>query len=80
LDEGDNVKKSKPDNPSPTPWDFSTWGFYCDSCERFFESNDLKPVLLEGGYISYEHKVCDGPARYIAYKFLNTRFPEGAEI
>lgn len=59
---------SAPRDPSPTPWDFSTWGFYCDKCHKFFESEQLHPVLMGGGYISYEHKVCQGPARYITYE------------
>lgn len=56
-----------PIDPSPTPWDFSTWGFYCDTCERFFDLvKDGKVILYEDTTCSYEHS-CRNPARYIGY-------------
>src|SRR6266404_3759683 len=59
---------AKPVDPSPTPWDYSTWGFYCDTCEKFFDLVFEGRVLLhEGGYCSHEHKVCGQPTRYIGY-------------
>lgn len=59
--------EKKPANPSPTPWDFSTWGFYCDMCKRFFDSSEQLGVLCEKEGISYEHKTCGNVARYIGY-------------
>jgi hypothetical protein len=58
----------KPIDPSPTPWDHSTWGFYCDTCEKFFDLlKDGAVRLPEPGICSYEHKPCGQPARYIGY-------------
>jgi hypothetical protein len=57
-----------PADPSPTPWDFSTWGFYCDTCEGFFDLvRDGKVVTYDDNTCSYEHKACGQPARYIGY-------------
>ncbi len=57
----------KPIDPSPTPWDHSTWGFYCDFCEKFFDLlRDGKVLTHKGNTCSYEHK-CGQPARYIGY-------------
>jgi hypothetical protein len=56
-----------PADPSPTPWDHSTWGFYCDTCKKFFNLvRDGKVILHDGGYSSYQHS-CGNPARYIGY-------------
>ena len=57
----------KPIDPSSTPWDFSTWGYYCDTCERFFDSDELNVLLPEPNICTYEHKTCGKPARYIGY-------------
>lgn len=58
---------SKPIEPSPTPWDFSTWGFYCDDCEAFFDLQKEGSVLMQdGNTCTYQHK-CGHPARYIGY-------------
>jgi len=58
----------KPIDPSPTPWDFSTWGFYCDTCERFFDLLDEGEVrTYEGNTCDHWHKPCGKPARYIGY-------------
>jgi hypothetical protein len=60
----------KPLDPSPTPWDHRTWGFYCDACQKFFQLNwDGKVITFEKDgecYASYEHW-CGAPARYIGY-------------
>lgn len=61
------MTKSVPRNPSPTPWDFSTWGWYCDTCHRFFDSAELGVANDYDGYIAYGHKACESPARYIGY-------------
>jgi hypothetical protein len=42
-----------------------TWGFYCDTCERFFESGELTVENLLD-YIGYVHKPCGQAARYVA--------------
>jgi hypothetical protein len=60
-----------PIDPSPTPWDFNTWGFFCDNCMTFFDLLQHGKVLTfmdEDGecWASYEHK-CGQPARYIGY-------------
>ena len=61
-----------PTDPSPTPWNFNTWGFFCDSCMMFFDLiRDGKVILYpedENGDCgcSYEHK-CGAGARYIGY-------------
>jgi hypothetical protein len=57
-----------PPNPSPTPWDSSTWGWYCDTCRKFFDSKELKAIPTSEGWIIYEHKTCGQPARYITYQ------------
>jgi hypothetical protein len=57
----------KPIDPSPTPWDFSTWGFYCDTCEKFFDLvHDGKVVTHEGNTCTRYHS-CGAEARYIGY-------------
>jgi hypothetical protein len=58
----------KPIDPSPTPWDFSTWGYYCDKCEKFFNLFTEGDVLFfEGNACSYQHVACGQIARYIGY-------------
>lgn len=58
----------KPIDPSPTPWDFSTWGCYCDHCEKFFDlPSEGRVLTYEGNTCSYEHRVCGQPARFIGY-------------
>jgi hypothetical protein len=58
----------KPIDPSPTPWDFGTWGFYCDVCEKFFDLvRDGRVATHEKNLCSYWHKPCGQPARYIGY-------------
>jgi hypothetical protein len=58
----------KPIDPSPTPQDRNTWGFYCDTCDKFFDLvTGGKVWINDGGYFSYEHKACGQPARYIGY-------------
>lgn len=65
---------TKPIDPSPTPWDSNTWGYYCDTCEKFFD-------LLEDGQVKtygdctcdYWHKPCGQQARYITYDRDATR-------
>jgi hypothetical protein len=57
----------KPIDPSPTPWDFGTWGFYCDACEKFFDLvRDGKVVTREGNTSTRYHK-CGAEARHIGY-------------
>jgi len=58
----------RPVDQSPTPWNFSTWGFYCDACEVFFDLVMQGEVKLpEPGICTYWHKACGQPARYIGY-------------
>jgi hypothetical protein len=58
----------KPLDPSPTPWDRSTWGFYCDACDSFFDLVMLGEVRLpKPGICTYWHKACNQQARYIGY-------------
>ena len=63
--------KLKPIDPSPTPWDYSTWGFYCDNCGIFFDLVTQGRVeTVPGnlcGYSTYWHKTCNKEARYIGY-------------
>ena len=53
-----------PLDPSPTPWDYTTWGFYCDACKTFFD------VVIDGSVDALTmwpfHK-CGAKARYIGY-------------
>jgi hypothetical protein len=58
----------KPIDPSPTPWDHGTWGFYCDTCDVFFD------LVMQGEVKTYDdntcdywHKACGHQARYIGY-------------
>jgi len=56
-----------PIDPSPTPWNFNTWGFFCDNCMTFFDMlEDGKVITYEDCTCSYEHK-CGQPARFIGY-------------
>jgi len=58
----------KPIDPSPTPWDHSTWGFYCDTCEKFFDLVMDGRVNVYGDHTcDYSHKACGQTARYIGY-------------
>ena len=58
----------KPIDPSPTPWNHSTWGFYCDHCEKFFPLNwDGKVLVDDSSCLSYTHNICGQRARYIGY-------------
>ena len=79
----------KPADPSPTPWDFSTWGFYCDACEKFFELWEEGMVRAEeGNTCSYVHMgpagwrhleklPCGQKARYIGYDHDKLTGPKG---
>lgn len=60
---------AKPIDPSPTPWDHSTWGFYCDTCERFIDLLDEGRVETDNvdKTIARYHKECGGEIRYIGY-------------
>ena len=81
----DNAAGSQPMpiDPSPTPWDFSTWGFYCDECRTFFDLVTQGRVeTVPGnlcGYSTYWHKACNKQARYIGYDRSPVRAPESAE-
>jgi hypothetical protein len=56
-----------PKDPSPTPHDHSTWGFYCDACKKFFDLvRDGKVVTHEGNTCTRYHS-CGAEARYIGY-------------
>lgn len=64
----------KPQDPSPTPWDFSTWGFYCDSCRKFFDLvADGKVEGNQNGH-TYRHN-CGNEARYIGYDRNSSSVP-----
>lgn len=56
----------KPIDPSPTPWDHSTWGFYCDYCERFFDILKESIVIYRKRKIEATH-TCGNSYRYISY-------------
>lgn len=57
----------KPVDPSPTPWNFNTWGFFCDACMIFFDLlEDGKVVMHDSNALSSYHK-CGAQARYIGY-------------
>lgn len=61
----------KPVDPSPTPWNHSTWGFFCDHCMMFFDLQlDGKVVTHEGNpgdyFATFYHK-CGAESRYIGY-------------
>lgn len=64
-----------PADPSPTPWNFNTWGFFCDACMTFFDLLDdgkVRTFEQDGEcYGDYWHK-CGARARYIGYD----RFPQ----
>ena len=81
----DNAAGSQPMpiDPSPTPWDFSTWGFYCDECRTFFDLVTQGRVeTVPGnlcGYSTYWHKACNKQARYIGYDRSPVRATESAE-
>lgn len=65
------VWAEKPVDPSPTPWNFHTWGFFCDNCMRFFDLTEDGKVITSVDkdgecWASYEHK-CGQSARYITY-------------
>jgi hypothetical protein len=61
-----------PVDPSPTPWNHDTWGFFCDNCMTFFDLMESGKVVThepdENGeyWHHYEHK-CGEEARYIGY-------------
>lgn len=60
--------RAKQTDLSPTPWDSSTWGYYCDRCEKFFDLVTEGYVLADAkDYVSYRHGECDQQARYIGY-------------
>lgn len=62
------VWTEKPADPSPTPWNWSTWGFFCDHCMMFFDLLEQGKVnVYDDNTSSYEHKACGQPARYIGY-------------
>lgn len=70
----------KPIDPSPTPWDHSTWGFYCDTCDCFFDLlTDGKVTLPEMGICVRWHK-CGAEARYIGYaRTVKTEYCHGCK-
>jgi hypothetical protein len=44
-----------------------TWGFYCDSCERFFDLiSDGSVEAIGNGYVIRRHS-CGAEARYITF-------------
>jgi hypothetical protein len=59
-----------PPDPSPTPWDFNTWGHFCERCMRFFdllEDGKVTTFQKDGeGYGVAWHK-CGQQSRYITY-------------
>ena len=57
-----------PLDPSPTPHDFRTWGFYCDYCARFFESEELCVITNADNTSANTHKLCGAISRYISYQ------------
>jgi hypothetical protein len=60
--------ETKPIDPSPTPWDHNTWGYYCDTCDVFFDlSSQGKVIVYENCTSSYQHKACGQAARFIGY-------------
>ena len=65
-------KAAKPPDPSPTPWDFNTWGFYCDACEKFFDLVANGKVVMREGNTSTPYHGCGAEARYIGYDHNKT--------
>lgn len=67
----ERVWAEMPPDPSPTPWNFNTWGFFCDRCMHFFdlvENGRVTTFEKDGeGYAVYWHK-CGQQARYIGYE------------
>lgn len=63
---GMNKTKISDDSTNLTQEDFSTWGFYCDSCKVFFDIQIDGAVHSSVDGISYSHK-CGSGARYISY-------------
>lgn len=58
-----------PVDPSPTPWNFNTWGFFCDFCMTFFDLvMDGDVLTFEDNTCSYQHTACGQIARYIGYR------------
>ena len=59
-----------PVDPSPTPWNFNTWGFFCDACMTFFDlltDGKVRTFEKDGEcYADHWHK-CGAQARYIGY-------------
>jgi hypothetical protein len=55
------------EQPSKTPWDFNTWGFYCSVCKTFFDlcKDGTVEVCDDGAFFLY-HK-CGIKAHYIGY-------------
>jgi hypothetical protein len=54
--------------PPGDPNNRSTWGFWCDSCEKFFDLvMDGKVVTHEGNYCTRYHK-CGAEATYVPYR------------
>jgi len=61
------VWTERPTDPSPTPWNFNTWGFFCDHCMMFFDLvRDGRVETQEGNTCTRYHK-CGAEARYIGY-------------
>jgi hypothetical protein len=56
-----------PADPSPTPWDFNTWGFFCDACMTFFDLLQDGKVILHGDATCHHEHKCGQAARYIGY-------------
>lgn len=59
-----------PIDPSPTPWDSRTWGFYCDACQKFFDlvrDGSVTTFQKDGENYCERWHWCGAPARYIGY-------------
>ena len=72
------VPEASPRDPSPTPWDFSTWGFYCDACKVFFDLVKDGRVETHPGNICTRYHKCGKEARYIGY-LRTAAVPEASE-
>jgi hypothetical protein len=64
------MASAPPKDPSPTPWNFRTWGNYCDACQKFFDLlTDGRVETFEENGECYAQKFhwCGCPSRYISY-------------
>jgi len=62
----DKLNRHPPD-PSPTPWDFSTWGYYCKDCVKFIDVYSECGMGIGDSGLRVVHKHCGKEATYIGF-------------